>query len=231
MSRSAASPPTVHTTHVNATKPSLTVLHMPSSPPARTPNHGKPSPLERSPETRPCAHQDTSAVPCSAPTRANALRCPAERWMEWVLPPKPRRNEDALCQTTGPATLGAGLRPTGRRDPGPHRRPEWVYRARHTRHGSCRISHAGESVTSTFTRFVQQSPSAHDRLEAINTGQEAARTTVSGIPYPLKMFFRSETTGIQAFSVTLQWFWKRPVSAPPNADIQPWRYFMRIPFP
>ena len=33
----------------------------PHSRSARTPSHGRPSPLARSPETRPCAHQNTSA--------------------------------------------------------------------------------------------------------------------------------------------------------------------------
>ncbi|SLN56798.1 Transposase DDE domain protein [Falsiruegeria litorea R37] len=91
------------------------------------------------------------------PSRDMALPCPAGQWMERIPPPKPRRNEDALCQTAGPAAHGAGLRPTGRRAPGPHRRPERLHRARHTRHGSCEISPSGERGTSAFSRFVQQS--------------------------------------------------------------------------
>src|SRR5690606_18899246 len=70
--------------------------------------------------------------------------------MEWIPPPKPRRDKDALYQVAGPAAHGTGLRPTGRRTPGPHRRPERLHRARNTRHGSCGISPSGERGTSAL---------------------------------------------------------------------------------
>lgn len=69
--------------------------------------------------------------------------CPVAA-MEPLPPPKPRRNDDALCQTAEPAARCAGLRPTVRRDPGPHLRPKRLHRAWHTRHGSCGISPSGQ---------------------------------------------------------------------------------------
>jgi hypothetical protein len=39
--------------------------------------------------------------------------------LEWIPPPKPRRNEDALYETTWPIADGEGLRKAGRGDPDP----------------------------------------------------------------------------------------------------------------
>ncbi len=64
--------------------------------------------------------------------------------MERIPPPKPRRDEEALRETAGPATHGTGLRPPGRRPSGPHRRPERLHRARHPCHRALRISPSGE---------------------------------------------------------------------------------------
>ena len=64
--------------------------------------------------------------------------------MERIPPPKPRRDKDALCEVAGAAPYGAGLRPSARRTPGPHRRPERLHRPRHTRHGSCGIGPSGK---------------------------------------------------------------------------------------
>jgi len=47
--------------------------------------------------------------------------------IEWLSPPKPRRDQDALCETTGPEPNGAGLRPVGRGDPNPHRRAKLLH--------------------------------------------------------------------------------------------------------
>lgn len=74
--------------------------------------------------------------------------------MEWLSPSEPRRDKDALRKTAGPAADGAGLRSTGRRAPAPHRRPERLHRARHTRHASRRMSPSGERGASVITRFV-----------------------------------------------------------------------------
>ena len=60
--------------------------------------------------------------------------------MERIPPPKPRRNQDALCETAGSAPHGARLRPSGRRVPGSCRRSERLHRARHLRHEGHGIS-------------------------------------------------------------------------------------------
>ena len=49
-------------------------------------------------------------------------------------PPKPRRSQDALCETAGSAPHGAGLRPPGVQVPGPCRSPERLHGLRNTRH-------------------------------------------------------------------------------------------------
>src|SRR5690606_19447609 len=77
--------------------------------------------------------------------------------MERLSPPKPRRNEDALCETAGSAPHGAGLRPPGRGVPDPCRRPERLHRTRHTRNSSRGMTPSGERGTLTVSQFVQQS--------------------------------------------------------------------------
>ncbi len=79
--------------------------------------------------------------------------------MEWLSPPKPRRDQDALCETTGPEPHGAGLRPAGRGDPHPHRRAKPLHSSWHPCHRARRISPSGERGRTLFTRFVQLSPS------------------------------------------------------------------------
>lgn len=59
--------------------------------------------------------------------------------MERIPPTEPRRNEDALFETSGPAVDRAGLRPPGFRYPSSHRRPERLHRYRHNRHRVHRI--------------------------------------------------------------------------------------------
>src|SRR5690606_10178677 len=86
--------------------------------------------------------------------------------MERIPPPKPRRNEDALCETAGAAPHGAGLRPTGRGASGPYRRSERLHRARHPCHRARGISLSGERGTPAISRFVQQSP----RLSGFSPG-------------------------------------------------------------
>ena len=141
--RSAASPPTAPTTPASATMPSPPAALPPSFRPARTPKPWKTdhAPV-RSRATRPCGFE--------------ILRPGHLATMERIPPPKPRRNQDALCQAAGPAPHGAGLRPSGRGVPGPCRRPERLHRARHPRHGGRGISLSGERGTSAISRFVQQ---------------------------------------------------------------------------
>ncbi len=63
--------------------------------------------------------------------------------MEWVSPPEPRRDKDALRQTAGPTAHGARLRSPSRRAPSPHSHSERLYRARNTRHRGRRMSPLG----------------------------------------------------------------------------------------
>ncbi|SDF61196.1 hypothetical protein SAMN04488105_13521, partial [Salipiger thiooxidans] len=70
--------------------------------------------------------------PRRGPARREIPRPGPLATMERIPPPEPRRDQDALCETAGPAAHGTGLRPTGRRAPSPHRRPERLHRARHT---------------------------------------------------------------------------------------------------
>jgi hypothetical protein len=54
--------------------------------------------------------------------------------LERIPPPKPRRNEDALHETTWPIADGEGLLSAGCRNPRPHRRPKPLHGSWHTRH-------------------------------------------------------------------------------------------------
>lgn len=47
--------------------------------------------------------------------------------LERIPPQKPRRNQDALYETTGPIAHGEGLRSASRGNPNPHRRPQPLY--------------------------------------------------------------------------------------------------------
>lgn len=77
--------------------------------------------------------------------------------LERIPPPKPRREQDALCETTGPIPDGSRLRPAGCGNPNPCRRPQSLHRSRHTRYTGCRISPSGGRGTAFNSRFVQQS--------------------------------------------------------------------------
>jgi len=79
--------------------------------------------------------------------------------MERLPPPKPRRNQDALRQTAGPASGRAGLRSSGRGVPGQGRHHERLHRPWRTRHRGRGISLSGDRVRPAIRRFVQQSHS------------------------------------------------------------------------
>src|SRR6056297_1371913 len=96
--------------------------------------------------------------PERGPSRIEIPRPCALATMERIPPPERRRDEDASCQTAGPAAHGAGLRPTGRRAPDPHRRPERRHRARQARHRGRATSLSGDRGTSAISRIVQQGP-------------------------------------------------------------------------
>ena len=142
--RSQLSPPMAPSTPASATRPSPPEALRQSSRLARTPSLGSLAPLERSHETKPSAHHGASGGPSGDDGAAITARA-AQR---------PRCD---LCQTTWPAADRPGLRPSGRRVPGPCRRAERLHRARHTHHGSRGMSLSGERETPAIRRFVQQS--------------------------------------------------------------------------
>ncbi len=85
------------------------------------------------------------------------------------LPPqKPRRNQDALCETAGSAPHGGSVSASNRRrhDASPSTarsrrsrsggRPERLHRAWHPRHEGRRIGLSGKKGSPTVNRFVQQ---------------------------------------------------------------------------
>ena len=82
---------------------------------------------------------------------ARRTRCRRRRRLS---PPEPHRNQDALCDVAGPTTGHAGLRPSGRRAPGPRCRPERLHRTRHTRNSSRGMTLSGERGGPPVTRFV-----------------------------------------------------------------------------
>lgn len=77
--------------------------------------------------------------------------------MEWIPPPEPRRDEDALRETVGATPHGEGLRSPGCRTSGPYCRPERLHCARHTRHRSYGMSLSGERGPTAIRPSVQQS--------------------------------------------------------------------------
>src|SRR6056297_603957 len=77
--------------------------------------------------------------------------------MEWIPPPKPRRDEDALREAVGAEPHGARLLRPRRRTPGPSRRAERLHRARNTCHRARRISPSRKRGSSGLTPFAQQS--------------------------------------------------------------------------
>ncbi|MFT4783405.1 MAG: hypothetical protein ACI9IV_001140 [Paracoccaceae bacterium] len=88
-------------------------------------------------------------------------QCAAIPWahfvatLEWISPPKPCRNEDALYKTARPIVDGAGLRAAGRGNPNPHRGAEPLHGPWHTSYRGRRISPSGEWGRTSFTRSVQ----------------------------------------------------------------------------
>jgi hypothetical protein len=79
--------------------------------------------------------------------------------LEWIPPPKPYRNQDALYKTARPVADGQGLRQAGRGDLNPHRRSQSLHGPWHTSHRGRRVSPSGEKGSPTLIRLVQQSPS------------------------------------------------------------------------
>jgi len=72
-------------------------------------------------------------------------------WRRWSGYHCRSRVETRMRETARPAAHGTGLRPQGCRDPGPHRRPDQLHRARHPGHGGRGISLSGEGATSPIT--------------------------------------------------------------------------------
>jgi len=81
--------------------------------------------------------------------------------MERLPPPKPRRNEDALCETAGAAPHGTGLRPTGHGASGPHRRSERLHCARHPCHRAGGISLSGKGEPRPLANLCNRAPRNH----------------------------------------------------------------------
>lgn len=147
---------------------------MPSSSPART----------RSPERTitdgALAHNEALRVQIPLP-------CPVAT-MEWVPPPKSRRDVDAVCETAGPAAHRKGLRPTCRLNPSQHRRPERLNRARNPGHRGRGISLSRAGVTSTIIRFVQQSREKKKTLQIGNFSAQHYFTSSTKLIKPILDF-------------------------------------------
>lgn len=75
------------------------------------------------------------------------------------------------------APQGAGLRPTGRGSPDPHRRHEQLHRPRHPYHRGCGMNPFGERETSGITGFVQQSPEVAQLRGRVTRGVQRAPVT------------------------------------------------------
>jgi hypothetical protein len=67
------------------------------------------------------------------------------------------RNEDALCEITRSASLGARLRPPGCGDPNPCRDPKRLHSAWHSSYHARSMNPSGVRGNSSSQRFVQQS--------------------------------------------------------------------------
>ena len=87
--------------------------------------------------------------------------------MEWIPPPKPRRNEpshglkpnhcramDALRETDGPEPQGERLCTASRGGSNPHRCPQPLHRPWDTCHRGSRLSPSGDWGSPTLNRFV-----------------------------------------------------------------------------
>ena len=138
----------------------------PSSPPATLvtrpccPNFSTRSrPISRSPASRPplTVCMQTVAGQRTAPSTPASAMTPSPPAVLRLPPPKPRRDQDALCQTARPASHGTGLRPSGRGVPSSCCRPERLHRSRHAHYRSRGISLPADRGTLTVRPFVQQS--------------------------------------------------------------------------
>ena len=78
--------------------------------------------------------------------------------LERIPPSKPRRNEDALYETTRPSAHGEGLRKAGRGNPNPHRRAEPLHRYWYTCNGVRRISSLGKGEEHPLTDLCNKAP-------------------------------------------------------------------------
>ncbi len=108
------------------------------------------------------------AVEGGQPRRRGGERGPARREaprpdhlapMERIPPPKPRRDRDEPHEAARPDAHGTRLRTPDRRTPGPHRRPQSLYRDRHPRHAARRPTFVRERGSPAISRFVQQGQS------------------------------------------------------------------------
>ncbi len=99
------------------------------------------------------AQRDAATIEVSRPSPVAS--------MERISPLKPRRDEDALHEAVGTAADGTGLRPTGCRDPGPHRRPERLHCARHSRHRGHETSLSGEGEPRRSADLCNRAPSRY----------------------------------------------------------------------
>ena len=95
--KSPASLPTAPSTSASAKTPSPRAGPQPSSHPGKTPSHGSPTLPARSHATRPCVHPNASAGRSGDDEAAAIAEVESSR------------NQDALCQTVGPAIGRAGL--------------------------------------------------------------------------------------------------------------------------
>ena len=95
-----------------------------------------------------CAQRGTAGIEIP---RSRALAT-----MERISPPEPYRDENALCETVGSASHGAGLRPPGRGVPDSCCRAERLHRARHPRRKGRGISLSGRRAGPAVSLFVQQ---------------------------------------------------------------------------
>ena len=139
---------------------------------------------------------NAGAVAGSGALRASEYlgRAPGRRWSGYHRP-MPRRNlsragkrsggsfsrrMDALHETAGPTPHGAGLRSSGRRDPGPHRRPEWLHRPRHANHSDHGITLSRERATLGHQPICATEPFRDDLIASVSApSHEAAKGTGS----------------------------------------------------
>ncbi len=148
---SAASLRTVLTIHENATMQSRSVMRMPSYLRVRTPGCGNltrpvPDPQRSRPVVK-VSGQSLVAEPDRLP------------------PPQPRRDKDALCETSRSTPLGARLRPSGCGDPNPGSHPKRLHSDWHTTYRRCRLNPFGVRGSLTAGLFVQQSLAGQEQKQ------------------------------------------------------------------